>query len=155
MIILILVVCIVLLITGTILTEKLSGSLLELVWWGFGLIGLSIGAISIIAMLILVSHVVGSSAMEKKISMYQQENKDIESQINELVTNYMKYENETLTKFKIESSVTLVSMYPELKADALVKSQIGTYTKNNNKIKKLKEDKIMRSVYRWWLYFGK
>lgn len=92
---------------------------------------------------------------EEKIAMYQEENSKIESQINELVEKYMDYESETLSDFKPESSITLVSLYPELKSDTLVQTQITTYTENNNIIKELKEMLIDRSVYRWMLYFGK
>ena len=90
----------------------------------------------------------------KKIEMYQEENAIIEQQINDLVTNYMEYEQDTFKDFKSESSITLVSLYPELKSDELVQAQIDTYIENNNKIKKLKEAAIDLSVLKWWLYFG-
>lgn len=154
MFILLVVICSALFVIGCIMTEECDG-LLETLGWAFGMFGLFFGIISLIGMFISIANVMGSCAIDEKIAMYQQENKNIESQIDELVTNYMKYENETFTEFKSESSITLVSMYPELKSDTLVKSQIETYTKNNDKIKKFKEAKIMRSVYRWWLYFGK
>ena len=55
--------------------------------------------------------------MDEKISMYQEENTKIEKQIDTLVSNYMNYESNTYENFKSESSITLVSMYPELKSD--------------------------------------
>jgi hypothetical protein len=58
------------------------------------------------------------------------------------------------TEVSPDSAITLVSLYPELKADELVKKQIEVYVANNEKIKELKEKKIMGNVYRWWLYFG-
>ena len=154
MLVLIFVLCIVFFVIGCAMTEECDG-LLEGLGWVIGGFGLIFLVISLIALPFLIGNVIGSSAIEDKIAMYQQENNKIESQIDELVTNYMKYENETFDKFKAESSMTVVSLYPELKSDTLVQSQIETYTKNNNKIKRLKEDKIMRSVSRWWLYFGK
>jgi hypothetical protein len=87
--------------------------------------------------------------------MYQEENKNIEKQMDILVKQYMEYESKTITEFKSESSVTLMTMYPELKADTLVQTQIDTYTANNNKIKKLKEKKLNYKLAKWWLYFGK
>ena len=57
-------------------------------------------------------------------------------------------------ELKGESSITLVSLYPELKADTLVTKQIEVYIDNNKKIKNLKEKKINLSVKKWWLYFG-
>lgn len=93
--------------------------------------------------------------VDKKIEMYQEENAIIEQQINDLVTNYMEYEQDTFKDFKSESSITLVSLYPELKSDELVQAQINTYIENNNKIKELKEAAIDLSVLKWWLYFGR
>ena len=84
--------------------------------------------------------------MDEKITMYQEENNKIEKQLDTLVSNYMNYESNTYEKFKSESSVTLVSMYPEL--------QISVYEENNKNIRELKEDKINLKVKKWWLYFG-
>lgn len=71
--------------------------------------------------------------MDEKITMYQEENNKIEKQLDTLVSNYMNYESNTYEKFKSESSVTLVSMYPELKSDKLVEEQISVYEENNKK----------------------
>lgn len=76
---------------------------------------------------------------KEKIQMYQEENENIESQAGQLVANYMEYESDTYEKFKSEDSITLVSMYPELKSDTLVNTQIEIYNDNNKKIKKLKK----------------
>lgn len=92
--------------------------------------------------------------MDEKITMYQEENNKIEKQLDTLVSNYMNYESNSYEKFKSESSVTLVSMYPELKSDKLVEEQISVYEENNKKIRELKEDKINLKVKKWWLYFG-
>lgn len=59
-------------------------------------------------------------SIDEKISMYQEENTKIEKQLDTLISNYMNYESNTYEKFKSESSITLVSMYPELKSDKLV-----------------------------------
>lgn len=92
--------------------------------------------------------------IDEKIAMYQEENTKIEKQIDTLVSNYMDYESDTYEKFKSESSITLVSMYPELKSDKLVEEQISVYEGNNKKIREFKEDKINLKVKKWWLYFG-
>lgn len=92
--------------------------------------------------------------IDEKITMYQEENSKIEKQLDTLVSNYMNYESNTYEKFKSESSITLVSMYPELKSDKLVEEQISVYEENNKKIRELKEDKINLKVKKWWLYFG-
>ena len=50
---------------------------------------------------------------------------------------------------------TVLVRFPELKSNELVKKQMDVYVCNNDKIKKLKEEKLEYSVARWWLYFGK
>lgn len=109
---------------------------------------------SIIFVAVCICHVVNGRAIDAKIAMYQEENKAIESQLDVIVEKYMDYESKTLGELKGESSITLVSLYPELKADELVKQQVKVYTSNNKKIKALKEEKINISIWKWWLYFG-
>lgn len=75
--------------------------------------------------------------------------------MDELVTQYMEYESSAYGELKGESGITLISLYPELKADTLVSKQIEIYTENNQKIKELKEKAINISNYKWWVYFGK
>lgn len=57
---------------------------------------------------------------------------------------------------KSESSMTLISLFPELRSDTLVQQQLDIYIKNSNKIKALKEEKISDiPMCRWRLYFGR
>lgn len=87
--------------------------------------------------------------------MYTEENQNIEEDMNILVEQYMNYESDTYGNLKNESSITLVSLYSELKADTLVEKQIEIYTENNKEIKELKEKIINISNYKWLLYFGR
>lgn len=104
--------------------------------------------------IILMVEVGNGKTIDERISMYKEENKKIEDQMDILVSQYMDYESDTFNKLKNENSVTLVNLYPELKSDELIKKQIEIYENNNNKIKKLKEDKIDLKTKKWWLYFG-
>ena len=108
-----------------------------------------------IVVAISMCNVIGDRVIDSKIAMYQEENKNIETQMDVLVEKYMNYESETLGELKGESSITLVSLYPELKADELVKQQVSVYTSNNSLIKELREKKINLPTWKWWLYFGK
>ncbi len=65
------------------------------------------------------------NVINDEISMYEQENKVIESQIDTVITNYMDYEQNTFNKCSAESMITLVDMYPELKSDTLISKQIN------------------------------
>ncbi len=116
------------------------------------------GVICLVAFVVVIVagvKVVNGRVIDTKIAMYQEENKNIETHMDVLVERYMDYESETLGELKGESSVTLVSLYPELKTDELVKQQVSVYTSNNSLIKELKEKKINLSTWKWWLYFGK
>lgn len=115
---------------------------------GIGLI------ICLVSIVILSSNVADLRVVDQKIEMYEQENTKIEEQISEVVKQYQDYESGIFTEVSPESAVTLVSLYPELKADTLVHKQIEVYLANNDKIKELKESKIQGTVHRWWLYFG-
>lgn len=124
-----------------------------------GLIGVFLGiaplAICIIAVIPLVVQVSNLSVIDQKIEMYEQENTKIEQQIETAVTAYQQHEKDVFTTVKPNSYMQLVSLYPELKSDTLVKAQIKTYQSNNKKIKELKEQAINGNVKRWWLYFGR
>lgn len=107
-----------------------------------------------IAILICTAELVELSVIDEKIAMYESENEYIESKIDDLVKNYMQYESDTLKSFSSESSMTLVTLYPDLKSDQLVQQQLETYTSNNKSIKALKIQKIENTKAKWWLYFG-
>lgn len=110
--------------------------------------------VSLIAAAFLLQSVLSLRIIDDKISLYEEENAKIEAQLEDLVAGYMKYEQDTFAELSSESSVTLVSLYPELKADTLVAKQCEVYVDNKEKIVQLKEQKINASVCKWWLYFG-
>lgn len=110
--------------------------------------------VCLITLIVLSVNVSGLNVIDQKIEMYEEENTKIEEQISDMVKQYQEYESDIFTEISPESSVVLVSLYPDLKSDALVQKQIEVYLDNNDKIKELKADKINGSVQRWWLYFG-
>ena len=67
----------------------------------------------------------------------------------------MEHEHSTFKDLaNTDSYITLVTLYPELKSDELIKEEIKVYEENNKKIIALKEQKINGKIYKWWLYFG-
>lgn len=116
--------------------------------------GTVLTGIFLVAILILSVETSGCMVIDEKIAVYQEENAVIEEQISDTVANYMNYEQETFKEFKNESSIVLVSLFPELKSDTLVSKQIEIYTENNKKIKELKEQKLNYGPMLWWLCFG-
>ena len=124
-------------------------------------LGICIGAIGIVALIACViaifcvwSGIKSGDVIDDRIAMYQEQNDKIETQIAECVSQYQQYESGVFKSVAPESAITLVSLYPELKSDSLVQAQIATYQTNNNTITRLRDDQIMLSVKRWWLYFG-
>lgn len=109
--------------------------------------------VCLVSIVVLSWNIISSRTLESKIDMYTEENKNIEEDMNVLVEQYMNYESNTYGDLKDESSITLVSLYPELKADTLVERQIEVYIENNKKIRELKEKMINIRNYKWLLYF--
>lgn len=154
MILVILALGILLLVLRTILYDKLEAGADE-VGSVFQVVGIVVIVISTIVSIVLLISVLKWVNIDKKIVIYEEENTKIEQQIAEAVKQYQEYETGIFTEVVPESSITLVSLYPELKSDTLVQSQIKVYVDNNKTIKELKSTALNASVYRWWLYFGK
>lgn len=154
MILVILVIGILMLILGVYLYYKLDDGQDE-VGTAFQIAGSVVIMISTIVAIVLLVCVLNRVNIDKKIALYEEENTKIEQQIAATVKQYQEYETGIFTDVAPESSITLVTLYPELKSDTLVQSQIEVYVENNNTIKDLKSTAINASVYRWWLYFGK
>ena len=117
-------------------------------------VGVVLVIISLIAMICVIGPCITSETVDEQIAMYQEENIKIEQQIADVVTQYQEYEKDIFTEVSPESAMTLVALYPDLKSDTLVASQIDIYVKNNEKIKELKVQQINGHLYRWWMYFG-
>ncbi len=91
----------------------------------------------------------------KKIAMYEEENQKIESKISATVEKYMQYEKDIMYEVSPEDdTMALISLYPDLKSDQLIQSEIDTYIQNNNTIKELKSNMINVSIYKFLVYFG-
>lgn len=149
-----LIICIILIILAIIVGKKFNKldkqEMSALCWSG----AFIIGVISLLLIIFILKSYYSGYVANEKIIMYQEENIKIEEEINVLVEKYMNHEKNTLKEFKTKSSITLVSLYPELKSDELVKRQIEVYIRNNNEIKELKEKKIDLKLGKWLLYFG-
>ena len=119
---------------------------------GAGIIGF---IIKIIGLICCISSLVGARVIDQRIELYQNKNKEIEEKMEIVVKNYMEYEGNTYKELKTDSYIQLINLYPDLKADQLVQQQINLYIENNNKIIQLKEEKMNKTIYKWWVYFGK
>ena len=129
------------------------------VYWedGDSLIACLFGLATVVVVIFMVcniSTIVHGNVIDQKIAMYQEENANIETQIANCVAEYQQYESEIISNVTSENAMTLISLYPDLKSDALVAKQIENYIANNNAIRSLKEDKLDIQKARWWVYFG-
>ena len=154
MILVILVIGILMVTLGIVLYDKLDYGK-DKIGKIFQIIGTVATIISTIVTIVLLVCVLNRVNIEKKIAIYEEENTKIEQQIADTVKQYQEYETGIFTEVAPEGSITLVALYPELKSDTLVQSQIKVYVDNNKTIKELKSSAINAPVYRWWLYFGK
>ena len=154
MILVILVIGILMVTLGIVLYDKLDYGK-DKIGKIFQIIGTVATIISTIVTIVLIVCVLNRVNIDKKIAIYEEENTKIEQQIADTVRQYQEYETGIFTEVAPESSITLVALYPELKSDTLVQSQIEVYVENNKTIKELKSSAINAPVYRWWLYFGK
>ena len=119
-----------------------------------GAIGFVLAFIGIISMLVVGGNLVAGQTIQDKITMYETENAEIDSQICEIVEGYKSYEKETFENISNKSANVLVELYPDLKSNELVSKQMEIYMDNKNKVVSLQEDLINQRPLRWWLYFG-
>lgn len=111
--------------------------------------------IFLIPFMALLMSVSNGSTIDSRIELYQSQNTEIESKVQATVASYLAHERQTYKDLKPDNAIAVVSAYPELHSNELVKKQIEVYEDNNKKILGLKEEKLNQSVYKWWLYFGR
>lgn len=144
---LLLIVCVI-----SLFIFQANDSEVSLIIGGLSLLGICVSFIVLIILLISVSN---GSTIDSKIELYQTQNSEIESKVQATVTSYLAHEKQTYKDLKPDNAIAVVSAYPELHSNELVKKQIEVYEDNNKKIMSLKEEKLNQSIYKWWLYFGR
>lgn len=152
MVLVILGVCIALIIGGCIVMDKTYNECLGM---SLTMVGGIIGLLVFVVACVLTAFAFDDCRIDEKIAMYTEENAKIEQQIASCVERYQEYEQGVFEKVSPSDSVSLITLYPELKSDTLVQSQIDTYVENNKAIKELKKQQIDAIVRKWWLYFGR
>lgn len=122
--------------------------------WVLIFIAVIVLTITIFVSWIFVSEAADGRYVDGKVAMYQEENETIEQDVSEIVKQYMEHENQTFDMSRINSSTTLIQMYPELQSSEIVQKQIDIYYKNNKKIKSLKNTEYKAKKAKFMLYFG-
>lgn len=121
---------------------------------GMSIFGGFFSLVALIITVVLIFQVSRGSIIDEKIALYEETNAKIEEHINDVVTNYKTYENDTYEKFNGSNGTEVVSLYPELKANELIQRQMEVYYENQSNILILESDKINLRLVRWWLCFG-
>ena len=152
MIYIILGVCVILLILGFPLIDSNYDDV------GFSFIGVGgiIGVIFAIVLLITLGcYNSTKSTADSQIKVYEEQNDIIMAQIEPLVERYLNYEKETYSTLKVDSNTLVaMSMYPELKGDEFVQSQIKIIMENQKNITYLKLSKAKLNAYKIWIFMG-
>lgn len=121
----------------------------------FILVAVPILVIPLLIQVLLIASLISGLNLDSRIELYQSQNAEIESKVQATVASYLTHEKQTYKDLKPDNAIAIVSAYPELHGNELVKKQIEVYEDNNKKILGLKEEKLNQSVYKWWLYFGR
>lgn len=121
----------------------------------FILVAVPILVIPLFIQILLIASLISGLNLDSRIELYQSQNAEIESKIQATVASYLAHEKQAYKDLKPDNAIAVVSAYPELHSNELVKKQIEVYEDNNKKILGLKEEKLNQSVYKWWLYFGR
>lgn len=121
--------------------------------FGETIANISMSTIVICCIILVLMIITFPYNVDKKITLYEELNADIETKVRETVRVYMEYEEKTYKELVANADLTtLVIKYPELNSNELVKSEIELYKQNNDKIMRLKEEQISKSFKAWWLY---
>ena len=108
-----------------------------------------------IILCIITTNVATENVITSKIEMYQKENTNIEDNLHTIIDEYMNHENSTITSIIPDSNYfNIITSLPKLKSDKIIQKELEVYISNNEKIKKLKEEKIEIARLKWYLYFG-
>lgn len=153
MIYIVLGICIILLILGFCLIENTNNYNVGGVLCAISGI---VGFCFLIALFIsLVCYNSTKSTADSQIKVYEEQNDVIMAQIEPLVEKYLNYEKDTYSNLKVDSNTLIaLSMYPELKGDEFVQSQIKIIIDNQKKITELKLSKARLNGYKMWLFMG-
>lgn len=153
MIYIVLGICVILLIMGIIMLNDYSyeggGSVLCA-------IGGTIGVVFLFVLFVaLCCYNSTKSTADSQIKVYEEQNEVVMNQIEPLVEKYLNYEKDTYNNLKVDANnLVALSMYPELKGDEFIQSQIKIIIDNQKKITELKLRKAKLNAYKLWLFIG-
>ena len=144
-------------VVGAIITETKSRYPSELAGTVGG-ISMFLCAITLLATIIVgVKYNSINSTANAQLKVLNEQNEIVLAQIEPLVQQALNYESNTYKEFKLtpENIIAFGSMYPQLKANSFIQSQINIIVENQNEIKNLKLKIATLNAYHLWLFTGK
>ncbi len=104
----------------------------------FILVAVPILVIPLFIQILLIASLISGLNLDSRIELYQSQNAEIESKVQATVASYLAHERQAYKDLKPDNAIAVVSAYPELHSNELVKKQIEVYEDNNKKILKKK-----------------
>ena len=97
------------------------------------------------------------STINSRLSVLEEQNQTVLSQIEPLVQQALEYESNTYKDFKLDPNklIAFTQLYPDLKANSFLNKQIDIILANQEEIKQLKLDKASLNAYHFWLWTPK
>jgi hypothetical protein len=97
------------------------------------------------------------STIDNRLSILEEQNQIVLSQIEPLVQRALEYESNTYKDFKLDANqlIAFTQLYPDLKANDFLNRQIDIILANQAEIKQLKLDKASLNAYHFWLWTPK
>lgn len=114
----------------------------------------------LISICVGIGCLVNLNTVDAQIALHEEENKRIEAQVEATVNHYLEYEKGIIDSIKIdeydgERLMLISNIYPEMKANEMLKQQIDVYIQNSENIRQMKLSKIKTENWKFWLYFGR
>lgn len=113
-----------------------------------------VAALVLMAGVLNISIIINARYADSRIRVVEEKNESLEAGIQVAVERYLKHEGDTYSEMSPDEAIAVVSTYPELASNELVKEQIATYKSNREEILRYEQSKIDGEVAKWWLYFG-
>lgn len=125
---------------------------------GILILGFVVSFISFITILVAGAvYNYDASTINSRLSVLEEQNTTVLTQIEPLVQQALKYESSTYKDLKLDVNKLIIfsQMYPDLKANDFLNRQIDIILTNQEEIKQLKLNKASLNAYHFWLWTPK
>lgn len=121
---------------------------------GFTIGGIVLTSISIIGLISLWgAYTYDKNTIDSRLKVIEEQNAIILAQVEPVVQKALEYESNTYKELKINSEklIALGNMYPNLKDNAFIQTQLQIIINNQAIIRDLKLTKARMNGYRFWI----